>query len=176
MYIYDTEHEIEHRLLESDELDNTIIEKIKRILDSDNPFVMRFRQLAQRQDLPQCKLLIKERPSSERQYVLPTASQVAAIISADESLPADTTRDIIVQTHGGFPISLKEFSGYYDPLQYPLFLPYGTYGWDSDTCTINNVRVTCCDYYAYMLQVLFFLSNLTLYLRCFKLVLPDISL
>ncbi|KAL0307648.1 UNVERIFIED_CONTAM: hypothetical protein Scaly_2976100 [Sesamum calycinum] len=62
-------------------------------------------------------------------------------------------------------MNVKEFSGYYDPLQYPLLLPYGTYGWDSDCRTIDGTRVTCCDYYAYMLQemwdgVLFYCHHL----------------
>ncbi|KAK8928519.1 hypothetical protein KSP39_PZI017174 [Platanthera zijinensis] len=38
-------------------------------------------------------------------------------------------RDILIETTSGNLISIKEYSGYYDPLQYPLLLPHGTYGW-----------------------------------------------
>ncbi|KAL0307589.1 UNVERIFIED_CONTAM: hypothetical protein Sangu_3021300 [Sesamum angustifolium] len=62
-------------------------------------------------------------------------------------------RDIIVQTVGGELINIKDYAGYYDPLQYPLLLPYGTYGWYSNYESIRGRRITCCDYYAYMLQI-----------------------
>ncbi|KAL0448592.1 UNVERIFIED_CONTAM: hypothetical protein Slati_1415600, partial [Sesamum latifolium] len=52
---------------------------------------------------------------------------------------------------------------YYDPLQYPLLFPYGTYGWDSDYRTSNGTRVTCCDYYAYMLQIRMHHPSILLY-------------
>ncbi|KAL3810377.1 hypothetical protein ACJIZ3_000027 [Penstemon smallii] len=157
MFIYDTENEIENRLRESGGLNRELVEKIKRILDAYNPFVKNFRHLSQRSDLLDCKLLIKERPTTERQYTLPTASQVAAIISGGEDLAEATNRDIIVQTIEGRLMNIKEFSGFYDPLQYPLLLPYGTYGWDTERRTMNSLKVTCCDYYAYMLQVIYLL-------------------
>ncbi|KAL0414287.1 UNVERIFIED_CONTAM: ATP-dependent DNA helicase PIF1 [Sesamum radiatum] len=153
MFIYDTEHEIENRLLENNGLDRELVDKIKHILDAHNPFVQTLRQLAQRDDILDCKLLIKERPTAHSRYALPTASQVAAIIVGGDEVVDTNNRDIIVQTIGGQLMNVKEFSGYYDPLQYPLLLPYGTYGWDSDCRTVGGTRVTCCDYYAYMLQI-----------------------
>ncbi|KAL0361620.1 UNVERIFIED_CONTAM: hypothetical protein Sradi_3846500 [Sesamum radiatum] len=130
-----------------------LIDKIKHILDAHNPFVQTLRQLAQRDDILDCKLLIKERPTAHSRYALPTASQVAAIIVGGDEVVDTTNRDIIVQTIGGQLMNVKEFSGYYDPLQYPLLLPYGTYGWDSDCRTVGGTRVICCDYYVYMLQI-----------------------
>ncbi|KAL0324987.1 UNVERIFIED_CONTAM: hypothetical protein Sradi_5068000 [Sesamum radiatum] len=153
MLIYDTKHEIENRLLENNGLDRGFVDKIKHILDAHNPFVQTLRQLAQRDDILDCKLLIKERPTAHSRYALPTASQVAAIVVGGDEVVDTTNRDIIVQTIGGQLMNVKEFSGYYDPLQYPLLLPYGTYGWDSDCRTVDGTRVTCCDYYAYMLQI-----------------------
>lgn len=155
MLIYDTEHETDNRLRESDRVQRRVVERIQRILHAHNPFVQQLRHLGQRSDLIHCRLLIKERPAEDRQYVVPSASQVAAVIPTNEDLPYATNRDIVVQTIGGRLINLKEFSGYYDPLQYPLFLPYGTYGWDTKSRTIHGSRVTCCDYYSYMLQVIF---------------------
>jgi hypothetical protein len=46
LYIYDTEHEIENRILESESLHRDIVERIQIILDEQNPFVRTFRQLA----------------------------------------------------------------------------------------------------------------------------------
>ncbi|KAL0302561.1 UNVERIFIED_CONTAM: hypothetical protein Sangu_3093100 [Sesamum angustifolium] len=121
MFIYDTEHEIENRLLENNGLDRGLVEKIKHILDVHNPFVQTLRQLAQRDDILDCKLLIKERPTAHSRYALPTASQVAAIVIGGDEVADTTNRDIIVQTIGGQLMNVKEFSGYYDPLQYPCY-------------------------------------------------------
>ncbi|KAL0405673.1 UNVERIFIED_CONTAM: hypothetical protein Slati_3881200 [Sesamum latifolium] len=78
MFIYDTEHEIENRLLENNGLDRELVDKIKHILGAHNPFVQTLWQLAQRDDILDCKLLIKEKPTAHSRYALPTASQVAA--------------------------------------------------------------------------------------------------
>ncbi|KAK8942878.1 hypothetical protein KSP39_PZI009132 [Platanthera zijinensis] len=146
MFIYDTEHELENRLNESPDLNLQTIEKISNILDAVNPFVQTLRQLARHSDLHQCRLLIKEKPSVERQYSLPTASQVAAIlVGADDFLEAND-RDIIVSTYSGDLLPVKEYSGYYDPLQYPLLFPHGSYGWRGDELLDRADRTSCCDY------------------------------
>ncbi|KAL0360916.1 UNVERIFIED_CONTAM: hypothetical protein Sradi_3776100 [Sesamum radiatum] len=163
MFIYDTEHEIENWLLENNGLDRKLVDKIKHILDAHNPFVQTLRQLAQRDDILDCKLLIKERRTAHNRYALPTASQVATIIVCGDEVVDTTNRDIIVQTIGGQLMNVKEFSAYYDPLQYHLLLPYGTYGWDSDFRTVDGTRVTCYDYYTYMLQIRMHNHSILLY-------------
>ncbi|GAA0170172.1 hypothetical protein LIER_40909 [Lithospermum erythrorhizon] len=60
LYIYDTEHKTDNRLLENESLDRNLLEKIKRILDDCNPFVFQFRQQAQRPQLDNYRLVIKE--------------------------------------------------------------------------------------------------------------------
>ncbi|KAL0381311.1 UNVERIFIED_CONTAM: hypothetical protein Sangu_0195400 [Sesamum angustifolium] len=131
MFIYDTDNELEHRLQESGGLDPELIEKIRQILDAHNPFVKIFRQLAQRADIHDCRLLIREKPGTHLQYTLPTSSQVAAILVGGEELMEASDRDIIVQTVGGELINIKDYAGYYDPCNI-LLLPYGTYGWYSN--------------------------------------------
>ncbi|KAK4409487.1 hypothetical protein Sango_0021700 [Sesamum angolense] len=153
MFIYDTDNELEHRLQESGGLDPELIEKIRHLLDAHNPFVKIFRQLAQHADIHDCRLLIREKPGTNLQYTLPTSSQVAAILVGGKELMEGSDRDIIVQTVGGELINIKDYAGYYDPLQYPLLLPYGTYGWYSNYESVRGRRITCCDYYAYMLQI-----------------------
>ena len=128
------------------------MEKIQQILNEHNPFVQTFRSLGQRQDLPNCKLIIREQPSDRRQYNLPTASQVAAVIVGGDDI-SPNGRDFIVQRISGRLQTVKDSVGYYDPMQYPLLLPYGTYGWDINSRGNNGKEMTCCDYYAYMLQV-----------------------
>ncbi|XP_024190810.1 uncharacterized protein LOC112194807 isoform X4 [Rosa chinensis] len=151
-YIYDTEHELENRLTESEVLERGMVEKIQQILNQHNPFVQTFRSLGQRQDLPNCRLIIREQPSDRRQYNLPSASQVAAIIVGGDDINPNG-RDFIVETISGQLWNVKDSVGYYDPMQYPLLLPYGTYGWDINTHGNNGRPMSCCDYYAYMLQM-----------------------
>ncbi|KAL6140312.1 hypothetical protein ACLB2K_058612 [Fragaria x ananassa] len=151
-YIYDTEHELQNRLSESEVLERGIVQKIQQILNQHNPFVQTFRSLGQRQDLPNCRLIIREQPSDRRQYNLPTASQVAAVIVGGDDINPNG-RDFIIQTISGRRQTVKDSVGYYDPMQYPLLLPYGTYGWDINSRGNNGKEMTCCDYYAYMLQM-----------------------
>ncbi|CAN6685077.1 unnamed protein product [Malus baccata var. baccata] len=152
-YIYDTEHEVENRMCESEVLDRCVVEKIQHMLNNHNPFVHTLRSLGQRQDLPNCKLILKEQPIDRRQYSLPSASQVVAIIIDGDDATIANGRDIVVETISGRLSHVRDYVGFYDPLQYPLLLPYGTYGWDVNSRDDGGRAITCCDYYAYMLQV-----------------------
>jgi hypothetical protein len=156
IYIYDTEHEIDNRMLENNGLDREILEKIKQVLDQYNPFVHVFRHISQREDLNTCRLIIREQPSTHRQYSLPTVSQVAAVFVDGTESDVINGRDIVVQTMSGQLMNVKDVAGYYDPLQYPLLLPHGSYGWDINSHNDNGSQCTCRDFYAYMLQVCIF--------------------
>ncbi|KAK8918884.1 hypothetical protein KSP39_PZI021564 [Platanthera zijinensis] len=152
LYIYDTEHEIDYRLQENAELDRALLQKIKSILDAYNPFVLMFRQIFQHEDINRCRLIIKDKPAFGQQYTLPSASHVVAIIVGSEEYLESNERHIIVEIFEGHLVNIQEYVGFYDPLQYPLFLPYGTYGWLAEYKGLNNQHVSCCDYYSYILQ------------------------
>ncbi|XP_050280298.1 uncharacterized protein LOC126721288 [Quercus robur] len=62
-------------------------------------------------------------------------------------------REILVQTFGGNLINVRDTAGYYDPLQYPILFPFGTYGWDINTRDTNRNKVSCRDYYAFIFQI-----------------------
>ncbi|KAJ1412947.1 Helitron helicase-like domain [Sesbania bispinosa] len=111
------------------------------------------KQLALRPDILECSLIIKERPANQPQYNLPTASQVAGIIVAGDMESIARGRDIKVVDHDGDITSIQETKGYYDPLQYPLLFPFGTYGWDIHTNNNRGRNVSCREYYSYMLQI-----------------------
>ncbi|KAL0438838.1 UNVERIFIED_CONTAM: hypothetical protein Slati_2366800 [Sesamum latifolium] len=101
--------------------------KLQRILNQCNPFVSVFRQLGQRSDLPQCRLIIKQQAPNQHQYALPTASQVAAIIVDGEGIENLNNRDIMIEAMDGCLLNIQDIVGYYDPLQYPLLLPHELY-------------------------------------------------
>jgi len=85
LYIYDTAHELQNRMLETPHLHQNIVNKLQQILHQCNPFVHVFRQLAQQQNIHECTLFIKECPVNQPQYNLPTASQVATIIVTEDT-------------------------------------------------------------------------------------------
>ncbi|XP_028125521.1 uncharacterized protein LOC114322422 [Camellia sinensis] len=125
LYVYDTDHENENQMSENEELHLDLLDKIKNILNTHNPFVHTFRQLAQRLDIHECRLQIKEQPRNRPQYNLPTAPEVAAVLVGGEEAGNLKPRDIIVQSTSGHLLNISDIVGYYDPLQYPLLLPYG---------------------------------------------------
>ncbi|XP_073133321.1 uncharacterized protein [Henckelia pumila] len=153
MWIFDTDYEVDNRLQENHELRRELIIKIQNILDKYNPFVRVFRQIGQRGDIPNIKLIIKQQQPHSHQYSLPTTSQVAAVIVDNECTDNLKSRDIVVQGIGGNLMNIQDIVGYYDPLQYPLLLPHGTYGWDKNSRNIDGTPITCLDYYAHMLQL-----------------------
>ncbi|KAF7839557.1 DNA helicase PIF1, ATP-dependent [Senna tora] len=149
LYIYDTDNEINNRVTKNLTLNVELVERLRSILDVHNPFVHRFRQLAQEPNIESCQLIICEQPRNRPQYNLPTASIVGG-----EEVGQLNGRNIIVQSHSGHLMNVPDTAGYYDPLQYPLLLPCGTYGWDVNTQNgaASRTKVTCRDYYSYMLQ------------------------
>ncbi|KAL1352132.1 hypothetical protein AAHE18_06G144900 [Arachis hypogaea] len=153
LYIYDTDHELQNRMLENTQLHETLVFKLQQLLHRYNPFLHVFRQFAQRSDVHECSLVIRERPANQPQYSLPTASQVAAIIVGDDVETMIRGRDIKVQTHASSLRRIQEFVGYYDPLQYPLLFPFGTHGWDINTRSQSGGKVSCRTYNSYMLQI-----------------------
>ncbi|KAI5412770.1 hypothetical protein KIW84_057409 [Lathyrus oleraceus] len=154
LYIYDTDNELQNRMRENPILNQAVVYKLQKLLHQCNPFVIVFRQLALEPNIEKCRLLIKESPSNKPQYSLSSASQVAAIVigGGDEDT-IERGRDINVINCDGKLIKIQETMGYYDPLQYPILLPFGTYGWDIETKTNVGKNVTCREYYSYVLQV-----------------------
>jgi hypothetical protein len=81
-------------------------------------------------------------------YNIPTAPEVSILMPTD--LPPETTsRQVVISYRDAIGDeqlrSFPDYSGSYDPLQYPLIFPYGTNGWhlkyqtsQSNKCTLNQ--------------------------------------
>ncbi|XP_073020881.1 uncharacterized protein [Primulina eburnea] len=106
MWIVDTDHDIDNRLHENPELRRELLLKIQNILDQHNPFVHVFRQIGKCQDIPNCRLIIRQQKPNAHQYSLPTTSQVAAVIVDNECAETLSNRDITIQGIGGNLISI----------------------------------------------------------------------
>ncbi|XP_021717300.1 uncharacterized protein LOC110685147 [Chenopodium quinoa] len=152
LYIYDTEHEVKNRLAENITLRQDIVKRVKAILDQCNPFVHNLRSLAQQENVQDCALRINEQPSDRPQYCLPTASHAVVIVGGEEVANLNL-RDILVQSTSGQLMTVLDTAGYYDPLQYPLLFPYGSYGWSINSLDNNGRTIPCRAFYAYIIQV-----------------------
>ncbi|KAL0306166.1 UNVERIFIED_CONTAM: hypothetical protein Sradi_6033900 [Sesamum radiatum] len=136
LYICDTENEIHNRLSvmrnrgSNLEFHTSIVEGLKTMLDNLNPYVQVFRRArdALHHDSG-ANLHIRILHSREnRQYIRPTANEIAALIVGNDT-NAVGCRDIIVCKNDGYLKRINETHPSYTPLQYPLLFPYGTDGW-----------------------------------------------
>ncbi|KAF9405342.1 hypothetical protein BGZ76_006598, partial [Entomortierella beljakovae] len=88
----------------------------------------------QGRDVEDCKIVLKAKYSGrghpQRQYDLPTSTEVAVLMPYDQAnVDVDTKRDILIQGRGGKTIRIFETLAAYDPLSYILIHPRGEDGW-----------------------------------------------
>nr|GEU35617.1 uncharacterized protein [Tanacetum cinerariifolium] len=175
LYIYDTENEVQSRIFglrsgskknntsSSDSIDSQIITDISSILVADNELVKSYRMVRDRHKLDQLQnvrlRLIGRRQSDGREYNLPTASEVAALIVGDIAQSLDE-RDIIIETKLGNMQRINVLHPSFLSLQYPLLFPYGEDNYRTDILhrdvidpnTKKHVRLTMMEYMSYLIQ------------------------
>ena len=102
------------------------------MLDKINPLVQDFRMAGERirssDDEKVCLKLIGTRKRDGRQYNLPTASEVAALIVGDFD-ETKNKRDIILHQQDGDLKRISELHPSYLALQYPLLFPHAEDGY-----------------------------------------------
>ncbi|XP_058783166.1 uncharacterized protein LOC131657824 [Vicia villosa] len=134
LYIFDTEHEIHHRVKgfkTKDGIDVNIVKKLSSMLYQHNVHAQSFkmaRDILSEGNVSDLKLrLISERRTDGRIYNQPTVSEVAALIVGD----VDTAekRDIIMHKQSGQLQRIDEYHTSYLGFQYPLLFPYGEDGY-----------------------------------------------
>ena len=135
------------------------------MLDQINPLVSQFRMAGEifvnEHQQNKYKLrLIGTRERDGRDYNLPTANEVAALIVGDFD-SSTNQRDIILHFKEGGLKRISELHPSYLALQYPLLFPYAEDGYRTDiyhfgitdkTSTDKRTRVTMREYFAYRLQ------------------------
>nr|GEX81184.1 uncharacterized protein [Tanacetum cinerariifolium] len=175
LYIYDTENEVQNRISglrsgseknntsSSDSIDSQIITDISSILVADNELVKSYRMVRDRHKLDQLQnvrlRLIGRRQSDGREYNLPTASEVSALIIGDIAQSLDE-RDIIIETKLGNMQHINVLHPSFLSLQYPLLFPYGEDNYRTDILhrgvidlnTKKHVMLTMMEYMAYLIQ------------------------
>ncbi|KAG2984880.1 hypothetical protein PC123_g20884 [Phytophthora cactorum] len=119
-------------------------------------FGERLRDLRERGgDIVDVRFRLHENRSRPGTYNLPTVSEVGATMIEDGNL--DQPGDIILYAKDHRLLRLYETHPTYDPLQYPLPLPYGELGWtytdtyDGDIVQRNKRGMSLCEHVAYRL-------------------------
>ncbi|GKB11365.1 retrotransposon protein, putative, ty1-copia subclass [Tanacetum coccineum] len=174
LYIFDNQNEIQNRFIalsssskkpatQVEKQDLLIANKIKKILDDNNPLVKKFRMTGERikeNNVCNVKLrLVEKREKDRREYNLPTANEVAAIIIGDFD-DIGRARDIIVEGTSGKPQRISELHPSYLPLQYPLLFPYAEDGYRDKIFLKGKIiktkngrwRLSMREWFAYRMQ------------------------
>ena len=169
LYIYDTENEVYNRInaLGLTNADNNIrllVQHLIEMLNLNNPLVQSFRMARERFNessmQPVTLRLLGTRQRSARQYNLPTASEVAALVPGDGN-PTEC-RDVIVEERhtddGHNPVKrISELHPSFMALQYPLLFPYGEDGFQLEIPlnvppTTKRKYMSLREYYCFRLQ------------------------
>ncbi|GJS31895.1 hypothetical protein Tco_0492515 [Tanacetum coccineum] len=175
LYIYDTENEVSNIInansgktreisnKKKDQLNHVLICELKALLDEVNLLVKPFRRARDcfRNNVNE-RFKIKlygKRAKDGRNYNLPEANEVAALIVGDIRVGSDK-RDIVIQSHEGELQRISELHVLYMGLQYPLIYARGEDGYRTDidhaeeSCSRTKKRkqVTIREWLAYRIQ------------------------
>ncbi|KAG6717889.1 hypothetical protein I3842_04G122900 [Carya illinoinensis] len=138
LYFYDTEHELENRISDSDRMNPSIIAQLIDILHI-NPYSLFFRSLGDLSNLENQVIYIRSDVGLDQHvFNVLTSPQVAAIWVENEDADQLRGRDIYVFSHSGGSHIVQYYFGCYDPLQYPLLFPLGDTGWHQGIQRVNR--------------------------------------
>ncbi|XP_057792157.1 uncharacterized protein LOC131008997 [Salvia miltiorrhiza] len=167
LYIYDTENEVDNRLLsvrqkkDVDDLHAEIVLDIQSMLDECNILVKSFRMARNKisdSNSAEVKLrLLGKRGKDGRTYNLPSVSEVAVLIVGDID-EAMGDRDIIIECKNGVLKRINELHPSYLALQYPLIFPFGDdcyredIGFSENWGSTSRSRVSPKEYFAFRLH------------------------
>jgi hypothetical protein len=138
LYIYDTENEVQNRIMAStsedkrESIDPHTVEGLKNMLDGENILAKTFRMARDKfeeGDYNNMKLkLINKRPEDGRPHDMPSATEVAALI-VNDTTENRKGQDVIVQYKDMRPRRISENHPKFMAMQYPLLFPYGEDGY-----------------------------------------------
>ena len=111
-------------------MNREILSHLQSTLHDINPYVQQFKAAGEAvEGGAEVELIIRADTGDvdRRRYNLPTtAGEVAALLPGE---PVAAPRDIIIQTRHGQLQRIAESNAAYEPLHFPLMLPFGDTGW-----------------------------------------------
>nr|GEW54077.1 DNA helicase [Tanacetum cinerariifolium] len=166
LYIHDTANEVNNRMANfgnehESVLKKEIVKGLIQLLDSHNALVQLFRTARNKYmeaDIPEFKVRLYN-VIGTRQYELPTAETIGAIVFA-ETLGTENDFDLIIEEHLRFPQRVNKLHPCYMSLQFPLLFIYGEDVYHTDTKLANipsqttkaNKHLSMNMYYSYQIH------------------------
>ena len=154
LYFYDSATQVARRTELFPTVPASAMEFATDLINTANPFVAIYKQAAhQVQHRPSLTLAFKTVGVNQKTHGAPTATQeIGAIFDADEDTQA-SRRDVVLTRIDNTLTNISELAQAYDPLAYPLILPYGSPGWTTDLTKADGKRMSTLDYCCYRLQM-----------------------
>ncbi|GKF94913.1 hypothetical protein Tco_0284613, partial [Tanacetum coccineum] len=117
LYFYDDDEELQHRLSWNN-LDEDIVRRLASVL-AQNPYVQTFQSLRELGPLDNYRVGLKK------------DLKLASIwIEGNDNISA-YERSVVIYGRFEYPETIQPHYGFYDPMSYVLFFPYGETGWHS---------------------------------------------
>ena len=132
---------------------HSLLKELQDLLHNNNDKIKEIKYALERNNEPNFKLVIKEnyRPTYEhaRRFNKPTTNEVAILMIGDST----NKRDIIINKRYSTIQRINETHPSYDCLQYPLIFWKGQSGYGINLKQSNGKKMSCMNYYAYLIMV-----------------------
>ena len=144
--------EVRTRLAIANHLQPDIVRTLTELFHQSNRYVQTLKTAVEiLNDLPAENLSVviheDKRPGNQhaRRYNAPNGDEVGILMPNEPT----SNRDILLHQRDGLVKHISELHRAYDPLQYPIFFPYGTDGYSIYLTTDKGKKVTQKQYYLY---------------------------
>ena len=152
-FMGNNEEEVNRRNEHFPFLRHSLLKELQDLLHNNNDKIKEIKYALERNNEPHFKLVIKEnyRPKYEhaRRFNKPTTNEVAILMIGDST----NKRDIIINKRDSTIQSINETHPSYDCLQYPLIFWKGQSGYGINLKQSNGKKMSCMNYYAYLIMV-----------------------
>jgi PIF1-like helicase/Helitron helicase-like domain at N-terminus/Helicase len=138
IYFYDGRQQDRERKFIFKTLDEGILEEIRQYLESNNPYVQKFKQVKDNHQSEHYNLVFHH--FDDKVYNAPTLPEIGAIQDATDKYPK---LSIVMSSKADELRYVNDLSSIYDPVQYLLIHPHGEQGWHT------NMAITCKRFYAF---------------------------
>ena len=159
IYFYDAEFQLKERTSCFADLNEQTIEELQNMIHEKNNLLNTFPGLSQFSNKNVDEITFKLKEKNKREYDLPQANEVGAIIPNHESFSRN--RELTFATKiikDGRPIQklhkISQFHAFYDSLHYVLLFPCGEPGWEPGLKTEKTTKghqLTLLQYYRFKL-------------------------
>ena len=152
-FMGNNEEEVNRRNEHFPFLRHSLLKELQDLLHNNNDKIKEIKYALERNNEPNFKLVIKEnyRPTDEhaRRFNKPTTNEVAILMIGDST----NKRDIIINKRDSTIQRINETHPSYDCLQYPLIFWKGQSGYGINLKQSNGKKMSCMNYYAYLIMV-----------------------